>query len=154
MDPVFLPRTLIHVERLPRSELGKLPRAALDALHARRNPAHGARAPGSSAPSVLDFAFAVAGDHPCLPGHFPGRPVVPGVLLLDRVFDAVQRRTGRAIARVQRAKFTAALLPDEPAQCHCGIDGARMNFRVTVARGGAPVLVAEGAATLSVETVS
>ena len=34
IDPVFLPRALIHVERLPRTESGKLPRAALDAVFA------------------------------------------------------------------------------------------------------------------------
>lgn len=30
MDPVFLPRTIIHVDRLPRTDTSKLPRAALD----------------------------------------------------------------------------------------------------------------------------
>jgi len=34
LDPVFMPRTIIHVERLPRSDNGKLPRQALDALYA------------------------------------------------------------------------------------------------------------------------
>jgi acyl-coenzyme A synthetase/AMP-(fatty) acid ligase len=34
MDPAFLPRLLIHVERLPRSASGKLPRAALEQIHA------------------------------------------------------------------------------------------------------------------------
>jgi acyl-coenzyme A synthetase/AMP-(fatty) acid ligase len=34
IDPVFLPRVLIHVERLPRTDSGKLPRAALDAVFA------------------------------------------------------------------------------------------------------------------------
>jgi acyl-coenzyme A synthetase/AMP-(fatty) acid ligase len=29
VDPVFLPRRVVHVERLPRNELGKLPRLAL-----------------------------------------------------------------------------------------------------------------------------
>jgi acyl-coenzyme A synthetase/AMP-(fatty) acid ligase len=33
IDPAFVPRTLIRVERLPRSDNGKLPRAALDALY-------------------------------------------------------------------------------------------------------------------------
>lgn len=36
MDPVFLPRRIIRVERLPRTENGKLPRAALDQLYADR----------------------------------------------------------------------------------------------------------------------
>ena len=28
-------------------------------------------------------SFTVPADHPCLPGHFPGLPIVPGVVLLD-----------------------------------------------------------------------
>jgi len=34
LDPAFMPRTFIHVDSLPRSEGGKLPRQALDALFA------------------------------------------------------------------------------------------------------------------------
>jgi acyl-coenzyme A synthetase/AMP-(fatty) acid ligase len=33
IDPIFLPRALIHVERLPRSENGKLSRAALNEIY-------------------------------------------------------------------------------------------------------------------------
>ncbi len=33
IDPVFMPRAIIHVDRLPRSHAGKLPRAALDDLY-------------------------------------------------------------------------------------------------------------------------
>jgi acyl-coenzyme A synthetase/AMP-(fatty) acid ligase len=34
MDPVFLPRAFIRVERLPRSATGKLARSALEEIHA------------------------------------------------------------------------------------------------------------------------
>lgn len=34
LDSAFLPRTLVHVDKLPRSDSGKLPRQALDALFA------------------------------------------------------------------------------------------------------------------------
>jgi acyl-coenzyme A synthetase/AMP-(fatty) acid ligase len=34
LDPVFLPRTFIRVDRLPRSDTGKLPRHALDGVFA------------------------------------------------------------------------------------------------------------------------
>jgi acyl-coenzyme A synthetase/AMP-(fatty) acid ligase len=35
MDPLFLPRRVVHVEALPRNALGKLPRQALLALLAQ-----------------------------------------------------------------------------------------------------------------------
>lgn len=40
--------------------------------------------------------FVVPHDHPCLPGHFPGRPVVPGVVVLDHVLQAVEACMVRA----------------------------------------------------------
>ncbi len=39
IDPAFLPRPLVRVERLPRNDTGKLPREALLALAARRSAA-------------------------------------------------------------------------------------------------------------------
>lgn len=41
-------------------------------------------------------ALRIGADHPCLPGHFPGRPVVPGVVLLDRVAALAEREFERA----------------------------------------------------------
>jgi acyl-coenzyme A synthetase/AMP-(fatty) acid ligase len=35
LDPVFVPRSIVRVDRLPRGDNGKLPRQALDQLHAR-----------------------------------------------------------------------------------------------------------------------
>jgi 3-hydroxyacyl-[acyl-carrier-protein] dehydratase len=35
----------------------------------------------------LEFAAG----HPSLPGHFPGNPIVPGVLLLDETLHAIER---------------------------------------------------------------
>ena len=35
--------------------------------------------------------FVIDPGHPCLPGHFPGRPVVPGVVVLDRVVEAIEQ---------------------------------------------------------------
>jgi 3-hydroxymyristoyl/3-hydroxydecanoyl-(acyl carrier protein) dehydratase len=45
-------------------------------------------------------------DHPALEGHFPGRPIMPGVLLLDAIVRAAQSRFAVAeLSVVPRAKF-------------------------------------------------
>lgn len=56
--------------------------------------------------------------HPALAGHFAGNPVVPGVLLLDRVLDAAQRHFElRADAlRLPQIKFLQPLLPEQSAE--------------------------------------
>lgn len=88
----------------------------------------------------------VAATHASLPGHFPGRPIVPGVLLLERVLDAAQRwrGTGSRLAGLPAVKFLSPLLPEERFDIHLEDDGARIRFTCTA---GARLL-AQGSLTL------
>lgn len=71
--------------------------------------------------------------HPALPGHFPGCPLVPGVLMLEQVALALRARRGQRLSRVIEAKFMAPLLPDESVQLELSQTGAnmsRISFRI------------------------
>lgn len=62
-----------------------------------------------------EFEWTVPADHPALAGHFPGRPIVPGVVLLDRAIlfaEALLGRPGLAW-QVGNAKFFSPVGPGE-----------------------------------------
>lgn len=137
LDPAFLPRTLIHVERLPRSDNGKLPRQALDRLFERWQAS-------TRGPVPASFQFAVPAQHPALAGHFPGRPIVPGVLLLDHVLTQLTARLGRPVARLKQVKFAAPLQPDETAHVEFSVSGQDITFTATALRNGTLILLSSG----------
>ncbi|UHQ20359.1 hypothetical protein LVB87_04140 [Lysobacter sp. KIS68-7] len=86
--------------------------------------------------------FAVPPDHPSLPGHFPGRPVVPGVVVLERVMEAIEAGHGPLGAmRLPQVKFVQPLLPGETAEVVLEGEGPRWRFRVL--RDGATIASGE-----------
>jgi 3-hydroxyacyl-[acyl-carrier-protein] dehydratase len=80
--------------------------------------------------------------HPALPGHFPGNPIVPGVVLLDCIVAALERADGVHLVRIGAVKFLAPLRPDEEAELRIARDDKRIRFRID--RGGSPILRGEG----------
>jgi 3-hydroxymyristoyl/3-hydroxydecanoyl-(acyl carrier protein) dehydratase len=62
---------------------------------------------------VARFTLAVAADHPAFEGHFPGHPVLPGVVLLAEVVAAAERLLGLPADRllIKVAKFHAPVPP-------------------------------------------
>lgn len=77
-----------------------------------------------------EFFWTVPVDHPAFAGHFPTRPIVPGVVLLDQAILCAARLSGAAIPtagwQVAQAKFFVPVGP-----------GAVLRFALqTTARGG------------------
>jgi 3-hydroxyacyl-[acyl-carrier-protein] dehydratase len=82
--------------------------------------------------------FVVPPDHPAFAGHFPGAPIVPGVLLLDAAVHAVQqargsRTPGSAAAQVceiSSAKFLSPVGPGETLMISCRPGASGTHFEI------------------------
>lgn len=59
--------------------------------------------------------LTISPDHPALAGHFPGVPILPGVLLLDETLRALEEDASLALThwRIGRAKFLKPVRPGE-----------------------------------------
>jgi 3-hydroxyacyl-[acyl-carrier-protein] dehydratase len=56
--------------------------------------------------------LVIPADHPAYAGHFPGRPILPAVVLLGEALAAVQAEIGAGGDwSVSQAKFTRAVSP-------------------------------------------
>lgn len=77
----------------------------------------------------MTYSAVVEPTHPALPGHFPGNPIVPGVVLLQHVFDAASREGFRVVA-LASAKFLAPLRPGESFDIAFETKNTRLQFLV------------------------
>lgn len=67
----------------------------------------------------ISGTFSVAPEHPALAGHFPGNPLVPGVLLLQRVLNLLaEHEPCRCPVTLTNVKFLMPLR----AHDHCSIE--------------------------------
>jgi 3-hydroxymyristoyl/3-hydroxydecanoyl-(acyl carrier protein) dehydratase len=72
------------------------------------------------------FVLDIPADHPAFNGHFPGHPVLPGVVLLAEVIAGIERCLGRPLDRIglKVVKFHAPVGP-----------GARLTVSLAEANG-------------------
>lgn len=103
----------------------------------------------------VSVVLRIAADHPALAGHFPGRPIVPGVLVLDEVLHAIQSQhsgqAGDTAWRLGVVKFHRVAPPDQALQLHYQSQhGGVFSFELragtdlivsgTLIAGGAPIV--------------
>ena len=127
IDPVFMPRPLFRVACLPRNANGKLAHSALAALFTqlKQVPDKALVGDGVISPLVLPL------NHPAIAGHFPGNPIVPGVLILARAADEIQRRLpGIVLGTLLATRFYAPLRPGQLFTVNTEMNGDHVRFDV------------------------
>jgi 3-hydroxyacyl-[acyl-carrier-protein] dehydratase len=80
--------------------------------------------------SAFRREFRVAAEHPTLPGHFPGAPLVPGVMLLEQIALALRDWRDQRLVRLPEAKFVAPLLPEQAAVVVLTDTAGRLRFEI------------------------
>ena len=80
----------------------------------------------------LETTLEIPADHAAFPGHFPGRPVLPGVVLLELVIEAAapMLQPTEQVAGLPWVKFLAPLLPGDRVLIRLRRDGERLHFEV------------------------
>lgn len=99
----------------------------------------------SLAQSFVDLSIDPA--HPAYAGHFPGTPILPGVVLLDAALYALTARHGNSSdqpLQLKSAKFLSPVLPGESLTLYYR-ESAVANFRFEIRCGER--MVASGLAT-------
>ncbi len=62
---------------------------------------------------LFETTWVVDSHHPAFAGHFPGAPILPGVLLLDAVLLWAETVTDSVAGQIGNAKFLSPVQPGE-----------------------------------------
>ena len=119
-DGILMPRAWRFLDRLPRDAQGKLSRRRLETLFSAPDDAGTpVRAPitldESRHPRSIARRLEVPENLSCLEGHFPGQPILPGLVQLRWAFDCAREWLGAPvpIATMEALKFRAVLRPGD-----------------------------------------
>jgi 3-hydroxyacyl-[acyl-carrier-protein] dehydratase len=91
-------------------------------------------------PDTLTARFVVDPAHPALAGHFPSAPIVPAVMLLERIEHELLQ-AGKTLLGFERMKFLRPVAPGETVDLtleHLQYSSGAVNLHVggdVVARG-------------------
>lgn len=73
-------------------------------------------------------------DHPAFTGHFPGTPILPGVVLLDMALHAagMPAGTGMDVCEISAVKFLSPVRPGDRLEIrHSRAAGGAIRFEIT-----------------------
>jgi 3-hydroxyacyl-[acyl-carrier-protein] dehydratase len=91
---------------------------------------------------IFEVRRLIRSDHPTLPGHFPGAPLVPGVVILDEVLAALTEwRENSQLTGIRTVKFLAPLRPEQPFTIRLSAENERSSEVNFCCRAGDRIVV-------------
>jgi 3-hydroxymyristoyl/3-hydroxydecanoyl-(acyl carrier protein) dehydratase len=75
-------------------------------------------------------ALPFAPNHPVFAGHFPGHPIVPGVLLIDWAQAAIEAHLGLRFHALAEAKFHSPATPADALELDFEVGPTAVRFEV------------------------
>jgi 3-hydroxyacyl-[acyl-carrier-protein] dehydratase len=105
--------------------------------------------PKQNADGTNIFEFRFGADDPVFAGHFPGRPLLPGVFQLEMARVAAESvlNCPLAVREISKAKFQRPILPDETVRLELKLSEtgetiqARASFSVKGQAAGETILL-------------
>lgn len=99
---------------------------------------------------MYSSSFTISTLHPSLAGHFPGNPIVPGVVVLDEVVGALKKQETMNIIGFSQVKFVQPLLPEQ--LCHVEFEASDKSSNIKFTCRVNDVVISRG--SIIVETNS
>jgi acyl-coenzyme A synthetase/AMP-(fatty) acid ligase len=138
-DRVLLPRAWRVADALPRDAQGKTSVRALRAL-VNEAPTRPELLEARREPGLAEVDWRVPADLAQLEGHFPGHPVVAGVVQLSWVMGELEELLGEApqLESLEALKFHDVLGPGERVRLRLELEEGRARFRFLLADAERP----------------
>ncbi|MCK4710565.1 MAG: hypothetical protein KAU21_18265 [Gammaproteobacteria bacterium] len=77
--------------------------------------------------------YSIPVDHASLAGHFPGNPVIPGVVILQKVLRTITLEKPSTHYKIVMAKFLQPLIPPATLTVYLSASSEnRINFKAMV----------------------
>ncbi|MBI4775394.1 MAG: hypothetical protein HY788_14695 [Deltaproteobacteria bacterium] len=94
-------------------------------------------------PGSLSARLTVGHDLPVFQGHFPGRPLLPGFLVVHLVFEYALQLVGKPLRlrSIDKARFHAPILPGDMLDVTLRYDAAVHRVSATLLKNGAKTAV-------------
>ncbi len=91
------------------------------------------------AAALIEQAWTIPLDHPAFAGHFPGQPILPGVMLIAQALECAATKVGEVWLQLPlqiiSAKFLAPLQPGDECRIELRVEttaaaGQRLRFDI------------------------